>query len=311
MHKVIRTLLATTLISCAAVQAAERPPPDPRDAGGGRCARSAYNCRDAPNPLPASTQVWIEKMTWMDVRDAMAAGKKTIIISTGGIEPNGPWVVLGKHNYALQTNCEAIARQLGNALCAPIVPFVPEGNLDPPSGHMDTVGTITVLEATFEALLSDIVASFKVHGFEHIFLIGDSGGNSRGMEAVARKLNAQWKGTPLVAHIPEYYEYAPVQEFVKRKAGVKDGLPSDNIHDDLAVEIEVMGADLDAVRWSERVKAGLATIDGVSIADKEPMLALAKEVAQFRATRTIAAMKKAIENRSGVAATSKAGVPEQ
>ena len=32
-----------------------------------------------------------------------------------------PWLATGKHNYVLHANCEAIARKLGNALCAPIV----------------------------------------------------------------------------------------------------------------------------------------------------------------------------------------------
>lgn len=293
--RAMRLILAAGLIlAMGASQAAQRPPKDPRDAGGGRCAKSAYNCIDAPNPLPVADEVWIEKMTWMDVRDAMKAGKKTIIIPTGGIEPNGPWIALGKHNYALMTNCEAIARKLGDALCAPIVPFVPEGDLDPPSGHMDTVGTITLQESTYEALLSDMVTSFKIHGFERIFLIGDSGGNARGMEAVATKLNTEWNAAPLVAHIPEYYEYNSVYDFLRKKGVMKEGMVSDNVHDDPAVEIEVMGADPKAVRWAERVKAGKATIDGVSIADKDLIFALAKEVAEFRATKTIAAMKKAI-----------------
>ncbi|MET0280340.1 MAG: creatininase family protein [Steroidobacteraceae bacterium] len=301
MSHALRALLAAGLIfSTAAAFAAERPARDPRDAGGGRCARSVYNCIDTPNPLPRTSEVWIEKMTWMDVRDAMAAGKKTIIIPTGGVEPNGPWVALGKHNYALQTNCAAIARRLGNALCAPIVPFVPEGAFDPPGGHMDTVGTISLRESTFQALLEDIVTSFKVHGFEKIFLIGDSGGNARGMEATARKLNSEWKAAPLVAHLPDYYEYSSVHDFLRRKGVMKEGLVSDNVHDDPAVEIEVMGADPEAVRWKERVKLGLATIDGVSIADKDRVLALAREVAEFRATRTIAAMDQAIANRGGL-----------
>ncbi len=80
-------------------QQRERPAPDPRDMGGGRCADNPYNCADTPNPLPAATTVWIEEMTWMDVRDALKAGKTTVIIPTGGIEPNGPWLVTGKHNY--------------------------------------------------------------------------------------------------------------------------------------------------------------------------------------------------------------------
>lgn len=302
MPHTLRAFFAASLMLVAAtVLSAERPPPDPRDAGGGRCALSPYNCVDAPNPLPVTEEVWIEKMTWMDVRDAMAAGKKTVIIATGGVEPNGPWVALGKHNYALQTNCAAIARKLGDALCAPIVPFVPEGPLDPPGGHMLTVGTISVHESTFQALLSDIVTSFKVHGFERIFLIGDSGGNLRGMEAVASRLNAQWQARPLVAHIPEYYEYSSVHDFLRSKGVMKEGLASDHLHDDPAVEIEVMGADPEAVRWRQRVKAGLATIDGVSIANKKRILALSKEVAEFRAAKTVAAIQKAVESRGGLA----------
>src|SRR5687767_10293863 len=85
---------------------------DPRDAGGDRCAANPYNCIDTPNPLPPYDTVWLEEMTWMDVRDAMKAGKTTVIISTGGIEPNGPWLALGKHNFVLKANCDAIARKL-------------------------------------------------------------------------------------------------------------------------------------------------------------------------------------------------------
>ncbi len=99
--------------------------------GGGDCRRNAYNCSDTPNPLPEANTVWLGEMTWMDIRDALAAGKTTAIIATGGMEPNGPWLVTGKHNYALEANCQAIARNLGNALCAPIVKWVPEGSIEP------------------------------------------------------------------------------------------------------------------------------------------------------------------------------------
>src|SRR5207253_4761954 len=99
--------------------------------------------------------VWMEEMTWMDVRDAIKAGKTTAIIATGGMEPNGPWLATGKHNYVLQSNCEAIARKLGNALCAPIVKFVPEGMYEPVTGHMRSPGTISMREDTFRGILRD------------------------------------------------------------------------------------------------------------------------------------------------------------
>src|SRR5688500_15076690 len=132
-----------------------------RNRGGGQCARNAYNCVDAPNPLPAPTTVWMEEMTWMDVRDALKAGKTTVIIATGGMEPNGPWLVTGKHNYVLEANCEAIARKLGNALCAPIIKLVPEGRIEPQTSHMMSPGTISLRQETFRAMLTDVVHSLK------------------------------------------------------------------------------------------------------------------------------------------------------
>jgi len=73
---------------------------------------------DAPSPIPAEDSVFIEELTWMEVRDAVNAGKTTAIVGTGGIEQNGPYVATGKHNYVLQATTEAIARKLGNALVA-------------------------------------------------------------------------------------------------------------------------------------------------------------------------------------------------
>ena len=131
----MKTALAgAALLLAATVGAAQNPPAQPgRDMGGGNCSANPYNCADTPNPIPTPNTVWLEEMTWMDVRDALKAGKTTIIIPTGGIEPNGPWLATGKHNYVLQANCEAIARKLGNALCAPIDQVRSRGHIDPPS----------------------------------------------------------------------------------------------------------------------------------------------------------------------------------
>ncbi len=151
-------------------------------------------------------------MTWMDVRDALKAGKTTAIIPTGGIEPNGPWLVTGKHNYVLRANCDAIARKLGNALCAPNIEYVPEGDIEPKSGHMTSPGTISMREETFRAVLTDVAHSLKMHGFKNIIFIGDSGGNQSGQRAVAEKLNKQFDGEAVVAHVQEYYTTASVGE---------------------------------------------------------------------------------------------------
>jgi creatinine amidohydrolase len=299
-------LAALLLILGSTLLAAQQPPaqgrgrgapPDPRNAGGGNCTANPFNCVDTANPLPRPDTVWMEDMTWMDVRDAMKAGKKTVIISTGGIEPNGPWLALGKHNFVLRANCDAIARKLGDALCAPIVPFVPEGSIEPKSSHMLTVGTISLEEATFEALLTDIVRSYKMHGFETVILIGDSGGNQTGMKTVADKLNAQWSGKPVVAHIPEYYAYNTVEKLLVDLGVMKADGPSDSLHDDPGITLNMFVTDPNSVRYDARVKAGKATINGVSIADKAKNIELGKKIVEMRATNTVAAIKKAIAER--------------
>ena len=120
-----------------------------------------------PNPLEPSDSVWIEDLTYMEVRDRIAAGATTAIVSTGGIEENGPFLATGKHNVILEALCPAIAEELGNALCAPIVPFVPEGNIDPPSGAMHFPGSFSVRDETYQALLEghrQQPSSARIHG---------------------------------------------------------------------------------------------------------------------------------------------------
>ena len=294
---------ALTLVSTA-VDAQQPRPRDPRSMGGGNCADNPYNCKDTPNPLPAPNTVWLEEMTWMDVRDAIAAGKTTVIVPTGGMEPNGPWLVTGKHNYVLHTNCDAIARKLGNALCAPIVKFVPEGSYDPPSGHMTSPGTITAREGTFRALLTDIAASLKAHGFTTIIYIGDSGGNQAGQRAVADSLTMLWKGAPIVAHVQEYYDYASVAKHMESK-GVHPS-KADGLHDDPEISLNMFIDDPKSIRYDERVKAGKAEINGVSLTDRKKITAWAREVVAFRAQVTVDAINKAIANKGTLPAPPRA-----
>ena len=156
--------------------------------------------------LPQPDSVFLEELTWIEVRDAIAAGKTTIIIPTGGTEQNGPHIVLGKHNYLVKYKAGEIARQLGNALVAPVVAYVPEGNVDPPTGHMRYAGTITTPQDVFVKVLEYAARSFKQHGFVDVVLIGDSGGNQEGQRIVAAALNKEWAATQArVHHITAYY----------------------------------------------------------------------------------------------------------
>jgi creatinine amidohydrolase/Fe(II)-dependent formamide hydrolase-like protein len=285
------TLVGLLLSAFALHGVAQSPAPAGRPGASQRAANPDF---EMPRPMDAPDTVFIEDMTWLEVRDAMRAGKRTVLVATGGVEQNGPYLVTGKHNVILRGTTEAIARKLGNALVAPIVAFVPEGNLDPPSSHMRYPGSISLTADTFKALLRDIALSLKAHGFEHIVFIGDSGGNQRGQQVVADRLNTRWKGKPLVAHIPEYYDNPAIQKYLVQIGVTKPDQPSDNVHDEPMYTFPLMVVDPRAVRWAERVQIGKASIDSVSIADKEKAIEIGRKIVDFHATATAALIKKAI-----------------
>ncbi len=150
--------------------------------------------------------VFIEELTWVEVRGAIDEGKTTIIVPTGGTEQNGPHMVLGKHNYLVNYKAGEIASQLGDALVAPVVAYVPEGDIDPPTSHMRFAGTISIPENVFADILEFAARSFKQHGFLDIAFLGDSGGNQAAQKVIAEKLTEEWTEVNVrVHHVSDFY----------------------------------------------------------------------------------------------------------
>ena len=139
--------------------------------------------------------VFLEELTWTELRDLVKSGKTTIIVPIGGTEQNGPHMALGKHNRRVHLLSEKIARALGNALVAPVIAYVPEGGVNPPTEHMRFPGTITVPEEAFEKILESAARSFKLAGFRDIVFLGDHGGYQRDEKAVAARLDREWAAT--------------------------------------------------------------------------------------------------------------------
>ena len=249
------------------------------------------------SPIAAVRSPWIDELTWIEVRDRVAAGATTVIIPTGGIEQSGPFLTTGKHNVILRAACPAIAEELGNALCAPVVKFVPEGSIDPPTGAMRFSGSISVSAETFHALLDDIASSLKQHGFTDIVLIGDSGGNQRGMQAVAQSLNERWVGTGTGAHfIREFYDpgWEETEDYTANVLGVAES-QNDGHHDDIWVTAMMMITAPEEVRYEQRVDAGLASINGVNLQPLEATVELGRKMMAFRAALTAEAIRNAIQ----------------
>jgi creatinine amidohydrolase/Fe(II)-dependent formamide hydrolase-like protein len=231
----------------------------------------------------------MEDMTWLETRDAMRAGRRTVILGAGGLEMNGPYLVTGKHNIVLRATTEAIARELGDALVAPIVPFVPEGDIEPPSGHMRYPGTISVSQDTFKRLLTDIASSLRAHGFEHIVLIADSGGNVTGMKEVAAELTERWRGRPTIHYVAEYYDYPGLTKWIEAQ-GIREA--DEGHHDDVGMTVQVLTVDPGAARMPERIAAGKFSINGVPLEPVERSVALGQRAVAWRAGVTAAAIRK-------------------
>ncbi len=238
----------------------------------------AWIPRPLTAPLPAT--VYLEDMTWVEVREALAHGMTTAIVPTGGTEQNGPHMVLGKHNYIVRRAAGAIAEQLGDALVAPVVAYVPEGDTEPPSGHMAYPGTLSVPEPVFAAVLEHTARSLRAHGFTTIAFVGDSGGNQATQADVAARLTAEWAGSGVtVLHVGDYYAangqiawlraQGESDAAIGRHAGIRDsselmavypaGIRADRLERDGGRAIEPTGVSGDPRRASaERGEALLA-----------------------------------------------------
>lgn len=272
-----------------------RPPLTPQQQEAQK-ARQLASGPDAVRPIDMLDTVWIEEQTWMETRDTIKAGKTTAIIGTGGLEQNGPYNANGKHNYVLKATCEATARKLGNALCAPVVSVEP-GNIE---RQGLTPGSVFVSDTTYRALLSDMATSLKTMGFTDVVFIADSGGNVTPAKAVVEALNAKWQGTPARAYyIDEYYEEDKWSYSFLKSIGINQtpdvqSATRYDIHDDYHYEALVALTDPKLIRAEQRIKANKFVINGHQIGSIAKLLDDGKKIQEHRAAITANAIRKAI-----------------
>jgi creatinine amidohydrolase len=168
-----------------------------------------------PLTAPLPNTLYLPEMTWIEVRGALERGYTTVVVPTGGIEQNGPHMILGKHDYIVRYTADRIAAELGHTLVAPVVSFVPEGDYSPPTGNMRFPGTIGVPEAAFAQVLEGIARSLKTAGFKTICFISDHGQSQKPQAQVAERLNREWAGLGItVIGVDDYYADDPQTQFL-------------------------------------------------------------------------------------------------
>lgn len=245
---------------------------------------------------PAS--LFLEDLTSPELAGAIRAGKTTILVPIGGTEQNGPHMVLGKHNVRAKVLAGRIAQELGNALVAPIIAYVPEGGVNPPTGHMRYPGTITVPADAYRKVLDSAARSFRLAGFRDIVFLGDSGDYQKDNETVARQLNHEWAGSPVRAHaIVEYYR-AATDGYDKslRERGYSDA--EIGRHAGLADTSLALAVDPALVRPVEQQSTQKApALPGVSGDPRRASAELGKPGVDMIVTQSAAAIRAAVAHR--------------
>lgn len=250
----------------------------------------------APSQPPAA--VFLEELSWTELRDLIRAGKTTVIVPSGGTEQNGPHMALGKHNVRVRVLSEKIARSLGNALVAPVLGDVPEGRLTPPSGHMRFPGTISVPDTVFEQVLEAAARSLGLHGFRDIVFLGDHGTTQTPQRTVVLRLNREWARTAVRAHSIEEYYRASAVEFpraLKARGYSDDPI---NSHAGLADTSLMLAVDPRMVHM-ERLQAGpeLRGRDGVVGDPSRASAELGALGVEIIVRRTVDAIRESIARR--------------
>jgi len=239
--------------------------------------------------------ILLEDLTWTELRALVRAGKTTVLLPIGGTEQNGPHMALGKHNARVKALAERIARELGNAIVAPVVAYVPEGSIEPPTGHMRFPGTITVREETFRQTLESAARSFRHHGFRDIVFLGDHGSTQAGERAVAARLNREWAASPVRVHaVEEYYRAATADYDALLKTR---GYRTEEIgqHAGLADTSLTLALEPRLVRSTSRVEPTAAEASGVEGDPKRASAELGQLGVDLIVSKSVSAIRKSIE----------------
>jgi creatinine amidohydrolase len=207
--------------------------------------------------VPAAAQtrsVWIDDLTWPEVRDAIAAGKSTAIIFVGSSEQNGPHMAIGKHNFIARYCAQRIAEELGDALVYPVLPFAITGDAAAKTGHMRFPGSVTLQSDVFSGVVRNATQSALAAGFKLVALMGDHGGGQEEMARVAQALSALSKGSGArVLYVGDLYSKADAQ-FDEVLA--KRGITSKELHAGIPDTSAVMF--LDADKWIRKDQIAFA-----------------------------------------------------
>jgi creatinine amidohydrolase len=174
-----RLMLSIPLLALSAATAFAQAPAAKSAAKPAAAAQAAAGAK--------ASLVEFEMMTWPEVKAALAAGKTTALVYTGGTEQRGPQNVNGGHTLMARATAKAIALKLGNAIVMPTLAYSPN------RASADLPGTIGLGNEVFGQMLTEISEQAIITGFKNVIIMGDHGGGQPAVFAeVAKKLDAKY-----------------------------------------------------------------------------------------------------------------------
>jgi len=195
----------------------------------------------------------MEEMTSAEVADVIANGPATVLIVSASTEASGRHLVLGKHIFRMRYLAERIARELGNTLVAPVIPFAPV------TDEARFPGTVQLSADTFSRINEELVQSMTNAGFRHIILMGDHDGNQQPLKSLAGKMDKAFRNRNVRVFYSSdayYKSNREIDEYLKKR-----GFP-DSRHGGIADTSTTMAVGRNYVRVNKIAKGEAVPAEG-------------------------------------------------
>jgi creatinine amidohydrolase/Fe(II)-dependent formamide hydrolase-like protein len=215
--------------------------------------------------------VFLEELTWPEIKEAQAAGKTSAVIVAGGIEQNGHHMALAKHNVIARHVGGQIAERLGNALVYPVVPFSMAGDPIEKTGHMRLPGTISLPSEVFLGVIRGVALSAISAGFKNVYVLGDHGGGQAELRLAAETLDADWRAKGVhVYYISNAGAGQKVNAYLAERKITAGG------HAGVAESAQVMFIDQQKLMRKEKYAVAAAGPESTTGSNGDPSLATAE-----------------------------------
>jgi creatinine amidohydrolase len=160
----------------------------------------------AAKPVDVKSIVELELLTTSEAYDKIHnQGFTSVLLITGGTEERGPHNVLGGHTIMSRHRGAEIAKRLGNALLAPVVPMAVAATGVTPGTKQP--GGYQIPADAFKALQLGLIESLSYSGFKDIYVMGDHGGGQKEMNEAVDEMDAKLSaGGVHVYYINDFYQ---------------------------------------------------------------------------------------------------------